>query len=306
MAEGTLRVAITGASGFLGRGLAEALRRDGHEVLPLVRGEPNRENGEVRWDPAASFVEVERLEGIDALVHLAAESIDGRWTAAKKRRLRESRVTGTRLLAHALASMTAPPEVLVSASAVGIYGQDRGSELLDETSTPGSDFLSQVAVEWEAAAEPAARAGVRVVYPRFAMILGTEGGALARMLPVFRLGGGGRMGTGRQWMSWVTREDAVRAIRFLIDHRELRGAVNVVAPEPVTNETFTEELGKALHRPTLMAVPEVALHLAFGEMADATILASQRVVPERLLQAGFEFHHPRIDLAFASIVHPEG
>lgn len=306
MGDEVRRVAITGASGFLGSALADSLRRDGHEVLPLVRGEPDRRAGEVRWDPGAGWVEADRLEGVHAVVHLAAESIDGRWTAAKKRRIRESRISGTRLIADTLASLSAPPEVLVSASAVGIYGQDRGAEKLDETSAPGTDFLSRVALEWEAAAEPAARAGVRVVYTRFAMILGADGGALGRMLPVFRLGGGGKLGSGGQWTSWITREDAVRAVRFVIDETALRGAVNVAAPEPVTNSTFTEELGKALHRPTLMSVPEIALHLAFGEMADATILASQRVVPERLLQAGFRFHHPRIDQAFASIVRSEG
>lgn len=295
-------VAISGASGFLGSALAAALRRDGVRVLPLVRGEADPTAGEVAWDPARGTIAREQLEGVGAVVHLAAESIDGRWTAAKKRRLRESRIQGTRLLAETLASLSRPPEVLVSASAVGIYGADRGDERLDETCAPGSDFLAGVAVEWEAAAEPAARAGVRVVYPRFAMILDEDGGALGRMLPVFRLGGGGRMGSGRQWMSWISREDAVRAIRFLIERADLRGPVNVTAPEPVSNADFTAELGRALHRPAVLAVPEAALHLAFGEMADATILASQRVLPERLLEAGFDFLHPRLDRAFASIL----
>lgn len=300
------RVAITGASGFLGSALAESLRRDGVEVLALVRRTPDHASGEVGWDPERGWVEADRLEGVQAVVHLAAESIDDRWTAAKKRRIRESRVRGTRLVADTLASLSTPPEVLVTASAVGIYGQDRGDERLDEASAPGTDFLSRVALEWEASTEPAARAGVRVVCTRFAMILGAEGGALARMLPVFRLGVGGRLGGGGQWTSWVSREDAVRAVRFAIERESLSGPVNVSAPEPVTNATFTDELGKALHRPTAMIVPELALRLAFGEMADATILASQRVLPERLLQAGFEFRHPRIDQALAAIVHSEG
>lgn len=299
------RVAVTGASGFVGAALTEALRADALEVLRLVRGEADGA-GEVHWDPAKGTVDREGLEGVDAVVHLAAESIYGRWTAAKKRRIRESRINGTRLLSEALASLRSPPEVLLSTSAVGLYGQDRGDERLDETSAPGTDFLARTALEWEAAAEPAARAGVRVVYPRFAMVLDDDGGALGKMLPVFRLGGGGRMGSGRQWMSWVTREDAVRAIRFLLERPEVSGPVNVAAPEPVTNAEFTDELGRALHRPTLVFVPEAALHLAFGEMADATILASQRVLPERLLEAGFEFRHPRIHEAFAAILHSAG
>lgn len=301
-AETRRTVAVTGASGFIGTALVDALRGDGHQVLRLVRGTVDRSAGEVGWDPATGRIDADALAPADAVVHLAGESIDGRWTARKKRRIRDSRVSGTRLIAEALASLATPPEVLVSNSAVGFYGSDRGGERLDESSAPGTDYLSRVAVEWEAAAEPAASAGIRVVQPRPGMVLDPDGGALARMLPVFRLGAGGRLGSGEQWVSWVTREDVVRAIRFLIDTPTLTGPVNLVAPEPVTNATFTKALGRALRRPTLLAVPEVALHVAFGEMADATVLASQKAFPERLLEAGFEFRHPRIDRAFAAIL----
>lgn len=294
-------VAITGASGFIGSALVDSLERDGHRVLRLVRRPARAGSQEVEWDPATGRIDREGLEGIDAAVHLAGESIDGRWTDARKRRLRASRVQGTDLIAGSLASLSRRPEVLVSGSAVGYYGADRGDDPLDESSPAGADFLGSLGAEWEAAAAPAQRSGIRVAQPRFAMVLDRRGGALRRMLPAFKLGVGGRMGSGRQWMSWISLVDAVRAIRFAIDTPELNGPYNAVAPEPVTNAAFTEELGRALRRPTLMVVPEVALRLVFGEMADGTILASQRVLPKRLLEAGFEFRHPRIDEAFAEI-----
>jgi uncharacterized protein (TIGR01777 family) len=299
-------VAVTGATGFIGSALVDSLRGDGYDVLRLTRGTVDRGAGEIGWDPATGQIDSEGLTGTRAVVHLAGESLDGRWTDSQKRRIRESRVAGTRLLAEALASLPEPPEVLVSGSAVGYYGVDRGDEPLDETSAPGTDFLSRVTVEWEAAAEPAAGAGIRVVHPRFGMVLDSTGGALARMLPVFKLGVGGRLGSGRQWMSWVSREDAVRAIRFLIDTPALAGPVNVTAPQPVTNATFTEELGRALRRPAILVVPGFALRLAFGEMADAMVLASLKAFPERLLEAGFEFRHPGIDQAFATIIRSDG
>lgn len=294
-------VAITGASGFIGSALVASLLADGHRVVRLVRRQAAPGAGEVEWHPEKGTIDTSALEGVDAVVHLAGENIDTRWTDAARRRLRESRVEGTTLLARTLASLSSPPEVLVSGSAIGYYGSDRGEERLDEGSTPGTDFLGRLGVAWEEAAGAAAQAGIRVVHPRCGVVLAREGGALRRMLPAFQLGGGGRLGSGRQWMSWVSRVDAIRAIRFLIDRRDLAGAVNVVAPEPVTNSVFTEELGRALRRPTLMVVPRAALLLAFGAMADGTILASQRVYPDRLLAAGFEFHHPRIDQALAAI-----
>lgn len=294
-------VAVTGSSGFIGGALVEALRAAGDRVSRLVRHQPDPSRGEILWDPDTGRVDAAALEGVDAVVHLAGEPIGERWSADKKRRIRDSRVRGTRLLAEALASLSRPPEVLVSTSAIGIYGQ-RGSERLDEQSRPGSDFLAEVGQEWEAAAEPAALAGVRVVHPRMGLVLHPSGGALARMLPVFRLGGGGRLGGGQQWWSWIARPDAVDALRFLITTTGMRGPVNLVAPEPVTNREFTEALGQALHRPALFPVPAAALHLLFGEMADATLLASQRVAPDRLLGDGFVFRFPRLDTALRALL----
>ena len=298
--EGTRRIAVTGASGFLGSALVESLRRDGHQAISLVRRAARPGANEIEWHPARGQIDAAGLEGVDAVVHLASENIDGRWTDEKKRRLIESRVTGTRLIASTLASLASPPEVLVSASAIGIYGADRGDERLDESSALGTDFLGSMGTQWEAAAEPALIAGIRVAHPRFGLILG-QGGALQRMLPFFRLGLGGRLGSGRNWMSWISLEDAVRAVRFAIEHRALEGPFNTVAPEPVTNATFTEELGRALHRPTPWIVPRLALDLLFGEMAEGTVLASQKVYPDRLLQAGFDHRHPQLGQALAAV-----
>lgn len=292
-------MAVTGATGLIGSALVDSFLQEGHEVRRLVRRTPGE--GEVEWDPAGGRIDRAGLEGVDVVVHLAAESIDGRWTEAKKRRIRDSRLQGTALLADTLASLQRPPDVLVSASAVGIYGAARGEERLTEESSPGDDFMGRLGLEWERAAEPATNVGIRVVHPRTAMVLARHGGALPRMLPPFQLGLGGRLGNGRQWMSWITLVDVVRAIRFAIDHEAFRGPFNAVAPEPVTNSTFTQELGRALNRPTLTFVPAAALRLALGEMADGTVLASQRALPARLLNAGFTFEHPTIDVALASI-----
>ena len=298
-------VAISGASGFIGSALATSFRRDGWRVLSLVRGRPPS-GDEVSWDPAQGMIDAPALAGISALVHLAGENIDGRWTGAKKREIRESRLRGTDLIARTLASLPSLPDVLVSGSAVGYYGADRGDELLTEDSGPGGDFLGRLGVEWEAAAAPAAEAGIRVVQPRLGMVLDRRGGALKRMLLPFQLGMGGRMGSGRQWMSWITLHDTVRAYRFLVEQSDLAGGVNLVAPEAVTNADFTRAFGRALGRPTLMVVPSTGLRAFFGEMADGTILASQRVLPRRLLDAGFEFEHPRIDAAFTAVLSRSG
>lgn len=298
-------VAITGASGFIGSALAASFRRDGWRVLSLVRGPPSS-GDEVSWDPAGGMIDAPALAGISALVHLAGENIDGRWTDAKKREIRDSRLQGTELIARTLASLPSPPDVLVSGSAVGYYGADRGDEVLTEESSPGDDFLGRLGVEWEAATAPASEAGIRVVQPRLGMVLDRRGGALRRMLLPFQLGVGGRMGSGRQWMSWITLHDAVRAYRFLLERTDLTGAVNAVAPQPVTNAEFTRAFGSALGRPTLMVVPAAGLRAFFGEMAEGTILASQRVHPRKLLEADFAFEHPRIDAAFTALLARSG
>lgn len=296
----TARVAVTGASGFVGRALVARLEADGLRVVRLVR-RPGP-GDVVTWDPAAGAIDAGALEGVEAVVHLAGEDISGgRWTAEKKRRIRQSRVAGTALLAGALASLRRPPRVLVSASAVGIYG-DRGDEVLTEASAPGHGFLSDVATAWEAATTPASAAGIRVVTPRLGIVLDPAGGALARMLLPFRLGVGGPLGPGTQWVSWLTRAEAVGIIRFAIDTPNLAGAVNAVAPAPVTFAGFARALGAALHRPAILPVPSLALRLVFGEMAEGLLLASQRCIPEALQAAGYRFEAPTLPEALATML----
>lgn len=291
---GPMRVAVTGASGLIGSALVERLRADGHTVLRLVRRAASAPD-EVRWDPATG-TDTAALDGVDAVVHLAGENVAERWTDEKKRAIRESRVDSTRKLADALARMAHPPRVLVCASAVGIYGS-RGDEVLDEKSSAGDDFLAGVVREWEAATLPAARANIRVVNLRIAVVLSRKGGALAKMLLPFQMGAGGRVGSGRQWMSWISLDDAVEvAVRALHD-RGLHGPVNVVAGA-VTNAEFTRALAHAVHRPAVVPVPVFALKLLYGaEMVDGTLLASQRAEPRILREAGHRFHHPDLDSA---------
>jgi uncharacterized protein len=285
---------VSGASGLIGAALVSSLERDGIEVRPLVRGSAGR--GEIGWDPLGGRVDLEGLAAVDAVVHLAGEPVGERWTESRKRKIRESRVKGTETLVQALRSLPEPPPVLVSASAVGYYG-NRGDERLVESSPPGTDFLAEVVRGWEAALEPAETAGIRVVRLRFGVVIAREGGALERLLTPFRLGVGGQLGNGRQWMSWISLTDAVRAIRFALARPGLQGVANAVAPQPVTNAEFTRALGAVLGRPTLFTVPTAALRLGFGEMAEVTLLASQRALPEHLEAAGFRFEHPRIEEA---------
>lgn len=285
-------VAVTGASGLIGRALVPALAGRGHRVLRLVRRAPAV--GEGHWDPMRAELDPHVLEGVDAVVHLAGESLAaGRWTHARKHRILDSRVRGTRLLAETLARMAPRPAVLVSMSAVGIYG-NRGDELLDETSAAGNDFLATLCMEWERAADPAAKAGVRVVHPRLGPVLAAQGGALEKMLPPFRLGIAGPLGGGGQWMSWIALDDAVAALIIAVESNALSGPVNVVAPNPVTNAEFTRTLARLLRRPALLPVPAIALRLAFGKLADAALLASQRVRPAALERGGFRFAHPEL------------
>jgi uncharacterized protein (TIGR01777 family) len=297
--EARLRVLITGARGFLGSALAPVLRVRGHHVATLTRGAPGP--GEIRWDPAGGVLEARALEGFDAVVHLAGEPIGVRWTAERKASIRASRVEGTRLLANRLAGLERPPRVLVSVSAIGFYG-DRGDEILDERSPPGTGFLPDLCRAWEEAAAPASSAGIRVVHPRLGLVLASRGGVLARMLPAFRLGLGGPLGGGRAWWSWVVLDDVVAAFLRALGDEHLAGPVNVVAPVPVRNGAFARTLGKALSRPAFLPAPSLVLRALFGEMADEALLASARVEPSRLRAAGHSFRFPDLEEALRCLV----
>jgi uncharacterized protein (TIGR01777 family) len=290
-----LKVAVTGASGLLGRALVPFLTSAAHQVTRLVRRAPGE--GEVAWDYDRCRVDASRLEGLDAMVHLAGEPIGVRWTSDRRRRIHESRVIGTRFLCETLNRLKRPPRVLISASAIGIYG-DRGDEVLTEASptlTATPDFLTRTAREWEAATEPARAAGIRVVLLRLAPVLSPAGGVLARMLLPFELGAGGPLGSGRQWMSWISIEDAIGAIYHALMTDSLAGPVNAAAPQPVRNREFAHTLGRVLGRPALVPVPAVALRLLFGEMADVALLGSARVLPARLEEAGYAFRYPELE-----------
>ena len=295
-----MHIVVSGASGLVGSALVPLLTSQGHRVSSLVRRKPRP--GEIRWNPAAGSLDPAALEGADAVVHLSGENVARRWTERRKARIRSSRVASTRLLSETLAGLSRPPQVMISASAVGIYGE-RGDEVLTEESPPGDEgnFLVSVAQEWESAAEPARVEGIRVVHPRFGLVLSRTGGALRKMLLPFRLGLGGRLGSGKQWMSWISIDDAVDIVhRALVDNR-IQGPINLTAPEPVTNRDFTRTLGRVLSRPAVFAVPEGALRLALGEMG-STVLSSTRVLPARLLQAGFRFRHPDLESALRHVL----
>jgi uncharacterized protein (TIGR01777 family) len=299
-----MSIVVSGASGLIGSALTDALREAGHGVTRLVRSSVAAGKEGLGWDPSSGPRDPQRLEGIEAVVHLAGAGIaSGRWSAARKELIRASRVEGTRTLATALASLRHPPRTLLCASAVGFYG-DRGAEVLGEESLPGTGFLASVCRAWEEAATPASAAGIRVVHMRFGVVLSREGGALRRMLVPFRLGLGGPLGNGAQYMSWIALDDAVAAILRLLGRAEVRGAVNLVAPHPVTNLEFTRALGRVLSRPTLFAVPAVAARLAFGEMADEMLLASTRAMPMRLEASGYTFRYPDIDAALGAVLGP--
>jgi hypothetical protein len=274
--------------------VAASLADAGDEVVRLVRRVPAEARREVRWDPESGIVDASGLEGISAVVHLAGENIAaGRWNARRKAAIRESRVEGTRILCEALAGLSRPPDTLVCASAIGFYG-DRGDELLTEGSAAGKGFLADVCRDWEAATAPAVRKGIRVVALRIGVVLSPKGGALSRMLPPFRAGFGGVLGNGRQYVSWVSLDELPGIVRHVLASRNLQGPVNAVAPCPVTNREFTAALGTVLSRPTPFPVPAFALRLAVGEMADALLLASTRVVPRRLEETGFRFRFPEL------------
>jgi uncharacterized protein len=289
-------VVLSGASGMLGTALQRSLTAGKTQTIQLIRRNPAAQ-GHVRWDPTSDqpIADPSRLEGIAAAIHLSGASVAGhRWTPAYRREMTASRVDSTRRLATALARLSRPPASLLVASAIGIYG-DRGDVVLDESSTPGSGFLADLCRQWEAAAEPAVQAGIRVVHLRFGVVLGRGQGALQQMLPPFRVGLGARLGNGRQWMSWVSLEDAVNAVMFLLERQDLAGVVNVTGPNPVTNSEFTRALGHQLGKPAFLAVPAFAARLIFGQMADEALLASARVKPAKLIDAGFPFSTPEID-----------
>ncbi|MGH8971043.1 MAG: TIGR01777 family oxidoreductase [Actinomycetes bacterium] len=290
-----VKVAITGSSGLLGPHLVRSFRGDGHEVVRLVRREATAAD-EVFWRPELGHVDLDGLAGTDAVVHLAGAGLASRpWTPAHKRRVLESRVQGTTTIAGAVVAMDPPPRVLLSMAGVGYYGNP-GDRVLDETSPAGDTYLARIVQEWEAATMPAAAAGIRVVTMRTGVVVSGKGGAYGRLLPIFRLGLGGRLGSGRQWWSWVALHDYVRAVRFLVDHDELSGPVNVTSPQPVTNAEATVALGRAVHRPAVMWVPGFALRLPLRDFAE-DLLGGQRVVPQRLLDAGFAFDRPELEQA---------
>jgi uncharacterized protein (TIGR01777 family) len=288
-------VAISGATGLIGSALAARLRARNVRVRRLVRTRAQSPD-DILWDPMRGVLSPADLEGADAVVHLAGEPLAHRWTEARKRAIRESRVRGTELVARTIAALDHRPRVLLSGSAIGIYG-DRGDEPLDEESALGSDFLAGVTREWEAASVAAADAGVRVVLLRTGIVLSPNGGALERLLLPFRLGVGGPIGSGRQWMSWISLDDHVRAMEHALATTGMHGPVNLVSPNPVTNAEFAATLGRVLSRPALVPAPAFALELAYGEMARATILAGQRVLPKALLRSEFHFAHPTLEQA---------
>jgi uncharacterized protein (TIGR01777 family) len=295
-------VAITGSSGLVGTALADALEADGHLVRRLVRRPVRDDEGEIRWDPAAGTIDAAELSGVDAIVHLAGESLAAhRWTEAAKARIRDSRILGTRLLCRTVAGLTSKPSVMVSASAVGYYG-DRGDEPVDESSPPGRGFLAELCQQWEAETVPARDADIRVVNLRLGVVLSRNGGALAKMLTPFKLGLGGVIGSGRQYLSWITLDDAVRVIQFALSAAAVCGPVNAVTSEPVTNREFTKTLGRVLGRPTFFTMPAFAARAAFGEMADEMLLAGVRVAPRALASAGFVFQHPQLEPALRHVL----
>jgi uncharacterized protein (TIGR01777 family) len=295
-------VVISGASGLIGRALSASLRSDGHQVLTLRRGGITDGN-EIGWDPDAGRIDAPALEGVDAVVHLAGEGIGERkWTPEQKRRIRESRVRGTSVLAAAVATREHKPRVFVSASAIGYYG-NRGDELLTEKSPSGDDFVSEVCRAWEAETQPAADSGVRTVKLRSGIVLAKHGGVLQRMLTPFRLGLGGKQGSGKQWMSWVALDDEIGVIRAAIDNEGIRGPVNVVAPNPVTNQEFAHTLGRVLHRPTVLPTPMLPLKIRYGrELVETLLMVSQRVEPAALGDAGFSFRYPVLEPALEAVM----
>ena len=297
-----MNIVVTGASGLIGSSLVQFLARHAHQVTRLVRTKPKTGTKEVFWDPQGGKLDMTLLEGFDAVVHLAGENIGaGRWTEQRKQRILESRLASTRLLARTLADLQRPPEVLVSTSAIGFYG-NRGNEILHEGSGPGNGFLADVCRQWEQAADVAKGKGIRLVTLRIGMVLSASGGALPRMLTPFRIGAGGRVGAGTQFMSWIALDDLLEVIWFACTQPSITGTVNAVAPEPVTNLAFTRTLGRVLRRPAIFPLPAFLIRLLFGEMGEALLLYSARVEPEKLRAAGFRFRYPQLEAALRHVL----
>lgn len=303
MTSSRRKILFSGASGMIGAALVRAADAERIQTVQLIRREPANP-GEIRWDPQSDqpVQDLTSLEGMDAAIHLSGANLAShRWTPPYKREILDSRIATTRMLVKTLKALKRPPETLLCASATGIYG-DRGDEILTEESEPGQGFIADICRTWEAEAAVSADAGMRVVYLRFGVVLAAEGGALKRMLPIFRLGLGGRLGNGKQWIGWIAVGDMVRAVFHVLNSSMFQGPVNLVAPNPVTNAEFTHALGHTLHRPAIIPAPAVALRVALGEIADAALLASTRAVPDRLLSSGFSFELPHIASAFNAIL----
>lgn len=297
-----MKILITGASGLVGKELQKSFAEKGYEMLLASRSEP-KDDKHIQWTIEEGFAEPERLEGIDVVVHLAGENVSGgiRWTDEKKKAIRDSRVLGTRNVVDAISKLKKKPHTFIASSAIGFYGE-RGDEEVTESSAAGDNFLAGVCKEWEAESRRAEDAGIRTVLLRTGIVLSKDGGALGTMLTPFKLGVGGVVGSGKQWMSWISMDDEIAIINFAIENENIRGAVNAVAPNPVTNEEFTKTLGEVLYRPTFIPLPEFAVSMIFGEMGDALLLASTKVMPKRLEDAGFEFKHPNLKEAIEDAV----
>lgn len=297
-----MKIIITGSSGLVGTALVSFFRKEHHEVYKLVRVRADLQNDEIAWDPERGVINPNLIEGFDVVIHLAGENIMGRWTESKKKRIKESRVKSTSLLCQSLNQLKKPPHVFISASAVGYYG-NRGDDILTEQSVKGKGFLANVCEEWEEATRLAAEKGIRVINLRFGMILSSCGGALKQMLPIFKLGLGGKMGSGNQYVSWIAIDDLVRAINYIIHQESLAGPINAVSPDPVTNEEMTKTLGKVLHRPTFLAMPTFMVELVFGELGKDVLLSSARVKPSKLEEAGFQYRYPHLEEALTAILN---
>lgn len=297
-----MKVVITGSHGLIGSNLSDFLSQQGHDITRLVRTRPTGAH-EAYWNPEKGEIDANALEGVDAIIHLAGENIaEGRWNQSKKARIKNSRIQGTHLLSETVIGLKKPPSVFICASAIGFYG-DRGKSPVDEASMAGSGFLTELCQAWERACLPIQNSGVRLVNMRFGVVLSPQGGALAKMLPPFKMGVAGRVGNGKQYMSWVALDDVLGAMEFALENQKIHGPVNVVAPRAVTNHEFSKTLGHVLHRPAIMPMPAMVARLAFGEMADELLLASTKVRPSRLLAAGYDFQYPELEGALDHLLH---